>query len=268
LFKLPLEDGAMFPIQSADLTGDGEAWALRGSAKPRIYLVSDVRLFRDGLQASLESRSDVQLVGCSNAFDAPFQLEAARPDVTLIDLSTRLSLALPKRMRLALPNLRFVAFAVVDVDAEVLACAEAGVCAYVAQDGSIDDLVNAAFKAIDGEFACPPRIAALLFRRIADLSITSAGAPTEPLTPRELEVATQVADGLANKEVARRLRMAPATVKNHVHNILQKLSLQRRSQLSARSFCDARATGPRRDFDPHPPGPHGRSTSWPRSYLP
>lgn len=244
----------MSPIQSSVFT---QAGALRALATPRIFLISDVQLFRDGLQVGLESRSDVQLVGCSNAFYAPLQMEAALPDVALVDLSTRSNLALPKRMRNALPNLRFVAFAVVEVDAEVLACAEAGICAYVGQGGSIDELVDAVFKAINGEFVCSPRITALLLRRIADLSIDSADMPNELLTPRELEVAIQVAYGLANKEIARRLRVAPATVKNHVHNILQKFNLHRRSQLAARNIGDARAMSLRGDSDRHPVGLRG-----------
>ena len=130
-------------------------------------------------------------------------------------------------------DLRTVAFAVADVEADVLACAEAGISGYVAEDGSAEDLVAAVLRAVNGELVCPPRIAALLFARVAALSDRTFRAPAEPLTPREREIADLVASGLPNKSIACELSLAPATIKNHVHNILQKLSLQRRGELAA-----------------------------------
>jgi DNA-binding NarL/FixJ family response regulator len=90
-------------------------------------------------------------------------------------------------------------------------------------------------------------VAALLFQRLAALS-PNAAAPHEPLTPREQEIASFVARGLPNKLIARRLRLAPATIKNHVHNILQKLGLQRRGELAVRQFAIVRQPQAERAF--------------------
>jgi DNA-binding NarL/FixJ family response regulator len=91
--------------------------------------------------------------------------------------------------------------------------------------------------ALKGELRCSPRTAALLFSRLATLS---AERPTEDavtvLTPREREIAVLIACNLTNKEIARRLRLCPATVKNHVHNILQKLNIHRRRDISGLRF--------------------------------
>lgn len=207
------------------------------ASTPRVYIVSDVRLFREGLWSSLLGETRINLVGTSSA-DSIDAIVRMRPDVLLLDFAARGSLRLPCRTRLLLPSLRVVAFAVAEAEADVLACAEAGICGYVAQDGSADDLVVAVLSAVGGELVCPPRIAALLFQRLATLSARSPEPGQEPLTLREREIAELVARGLANKAIARELRLAPATIKNHVHNILQKLSLQRRGEI-ARSYLDA-----------------------------
>lgn len=117
---------------------------------------------------------------------------------------------------------------------EVVAAAEAGACGYVAHDRSIGDLVAAVERAARGEVVCPPRIVGCLFRRIGSLA-SERGEPAgfAELTAREREVIELVGQGLSNKEIARRLGIRLATVKNHVHNSLGKLGVRRRSAVAA-----------------------------------
>jgi DNA-binding NarL/FixJ family response regulator len=130
-----------------------------------------------------------------------------------------------------------VAVALAEREADVIACAEAGICAYVPQSGTVEDLVEAMTRSLNGELICPPRIAALLFDRVASLStIRLPGEDEKALTTREREIAGLIARGLQNKEIARRLCLGNATVKNHVHNILQKLRIQRRNDIFGRRF--------------------------------
>ncbi len=92
-------------------------------------------------------------------------------------------------------------------------------------------------RALGGELFCPPRIAALLFNRLATLAADRSPGPlSEPLTRREREIAGLIAAGLQNKEIARRLGLGSTTVKNHVHNILQKLNIKRRREIIGRRF--------------------------------
>src|SRR5207253_904968 len=133
--------------------------------------------------------------------------------VLLLDLAARDSLTIPRRAQQVLPTLRVVAFAVAEVEKNVLACAEAGISGYVAQDGSVEELVTAVLRALKGEVLCSPQIAALLFKRIATLSSSRSTAPAPadaPLIPREREIAALVACNLPNKEIARRLCLGPA----------------------------------------------------------
>jgi two-component system, NarL family, nitrate/nitrite response regulator NarL len=204
------------------------------ASPPRAYIVSEVRLYREGLITSLSRQQGLVVVGAGTRSDALDQLGRLKPDVMLLDVASRESLGLPRLARRLVPQLHVIAFAVAEVEADVLACAEAGFCGYVAQDGSVEDLVGAVRCAISGELVCSPRIASLLFSRLGHLStpgtITTVGGQ---LTPREREIAALVACGLSNKEVARRLGVSGATIKNHVHNILQKLNLQRRGEIAA-----------------------------------
>lgn len=204
-----------------------------GEGPPRLYIVSEIRLYREGLIGSLSRQDRVLLVGAGGHADALDQLDGARPDVLLLDVTAPNSLTLPRRARLLAPRLRFVAFAVAEAEANVLACAEAGFSGYIPQDGSIDDLVDAVRRSISGELLCPPRIASSLFNRVGSLAIAGEAAPVAArLTRREREISALVVIGLANKEIARRLGLSGSTIRNHMHNILQKLKLQRRGELA------------------------------------
>jgi DNA-binding NarL/FixJ family response regulator len=173
------------------------------------------------------------MVGAGGSGDFPDRISALRPDVLLLDVAARDSLTIPRRAQQILPDVRVVAFAVADVDQNVLACAEAGISGYVTQEGSSEDLVAAILSALRGELACSPRIAGLLFSRMAALcNRQPRGFADAPLTPREREIAAMVARSMRNKEIARYLRLGPSTVKNHVHNILQKLNIHRRADVA------------------------------------
>lgn len=203
------------------------------SARPRLYLVSDVRLYREGLVARLAPQGRLSVLGAGGSADAIARIAILRPEVVLLDIAARDSLNIPHRAKEILPTIKIIAFAVAETEEHVLACAEAGISGYVPQDGSVEDLEDAVLRSLRGELVCPPHIAALLFGRLAAVSRERAGAPAnDPLTPREREVAGLVALNLPNKEIARRLRLGPATIKNHVHNILQKLDIHRRGDIA------------------------------------
>jgi two-component system nitrate/nitrite response regulator NarL len=214
----------------------------RPGAGVRVYIASDVRLYREGLLASLSRQCLLEVVGAGSLAVTLRQLVEMRPDVLLLDLMAKGSLLLPRQAQLVIPALRVVAFAVAEVESDVLACAEAGICGYIAQDASGVDLAAAVARAMRGELACSPRISGLLYRRVGELSTARPRSLSDaPLTRREREVAGLVSEGLSNKEIARRLRLGNPTVKNHVHNILQKLDVHRRGQI--RGTLESRPQG-------------------------
>ena len=116
----------------------------------------------------------------------------------------------------------------------MLPLAEAGIAGWVTREASVDDLRATVASAAAGEAVFSPRLAASLLRRVAALaSERRVGAQATPLTRRQREILALIDEGLSNKEIARRLSIEVATVKNHVHNILEKLEVTRRAEAAA-----------------------------------
>lgn len=198
----------------------------------RLLIGASIRLYLEGLAYSLRRFSELEVVGlASTRHDLLARLGDARPDVVLLDRTMPDSLSLIAEVRGTHPAVQVVALGVEEDAPDVLACAEAGATAYVARDASIEDLVTTIARARDDQLVCSPRMTSALFRRLATLA---AARPDDTsavqLTGREVQVARLLDDGLSNKEIAARLGIGVATVKNHVHNLLEKLSVRRRGE--------------------------------------
>jgi two-component system nitrate/nitrite response regulator NarL len=116
----------------------------------------------------------------------------------------------------------------IDRTDDVVAIVEAGVAGYVPKEASVADLVSTLECVSRGEMPCSPRVAAGLSRRIAELAPDLDSLQRTSLTVRERQVLALVADDLSNKEIAQRLCIEVTTVKNHVHNMLEKLQVPTR----------------------------------------
>jgi len=208
----------------------------------RVLVVADIRLFREGLAEMLRAEPEIEVVAtAAGADEAVRALRELDPDVALVDMAIPDNKWLVRALVAAVPGACIVALAVPEIEREVLACAEVGVAGYVTRDGSIEDVVAAVESAARGEILCSPRMAARLFQRVATLALERSPNIESRLTTRELEILDLIDQGLSNKEIARRLTIQLSTVKNHVHNILEKLNVSRRSEAAAR----ARAARPR-----------------------
>jgi DNA-binding NarL/FixJ family response regulator len=212
----------------------------------RILIVAEVRLFREGLALMLDAEPDFHVTAtASSAEEAVHAVRDTTPDVALVDMAIRGNASLVRALVAAVPDTRVVALAVPEIEREVLACAEAGVAGYVTRDASVKDVVAAVESAARGEVLCSPRMVATLFDRIAALALERSPVSVESrLTARELEILDLIDQGLSNKEIARRLTIGLSTVKNHVHNILDKLNVNRRGDAVARRR-EAQFTFPR-----------------------
>ncbi len=142
-------------------------------------------------------------------------------------------------------SLPVIALGVPDVEEHVLACAEAGAAGYLPKPGSFADLLTVMQSVARGETVCSPRIAATLLRRVAMLAAAQEPDPRPArLTPREREVLALIEQGLPNKAIARTLSIEVRTVKNHVHNILDKLQVGGRGEAAALARGVLGATSP------------------------
>lgn len=216
--------------------------ASRASATPlRVAVATDVCVYGEGLAATLSSRPETEVVATAGSLAEALELLLrARPDVLLLDLALPGAGEVVRAARDARPETKVVALAISDTEQGVLACAEAGVWGYVARDASVDDLVGRLLAVARGELTCAPAITASLFRHVGELARRGPPADACALTPREREVLALVSEGLSNKEISRRLSIGLSTVKNHVHNLLEKLNVPRRGAAAARLRPDDR----------------------------
>jgi DNA-binding NarL/FixJ family response regulator len=203
----------------------------------RLFVVSGVRLVRESLVRSLRRRrlADIALVGCAGFPESQSAgLSELRPDVVLVDLINPEGSAAAQMIRLLSPTSKLVAFSVADTVEDVFSCAAAGFSGYVTREAGVDDLLRAVRAARDGQMTCSPHIAAALFNQLADrLAPPKSANGGSVLTARERQVLTLSDEGWSNKEIGRRLQISPATVKNHIHSILQKLKADRRGKAAA-----------------------------------
>jgi two-component system nitrate/nitrite response regulator NarL len=199
----------------------------------RVAVVAEVCLYREGIANCLALRRETEVVATAGQrLDALDLLRRTHPDVLLLDLATPGAAEIVREARGAT---RVVALAITETADGVLACAESGVCGYVTRDASMEDLVRTLQAVARDELVCPPSIAASLFRHVGELASRRDGAQApDALTPREREVVALIGQGLSNKEISRRLTIGLSTVKNHVHNVLEKLHVSRRSAAAAR----------------------------------
>ena len=118
---------------------------------------------------------------------------------------------------------------------EVIRCGRAGFAGYVARDASIETLCNSISEIVAGRLTCPPEISGGLLRALFHKDPGPDGADLElALTRRESEVLELLGQGFSNKEIANKLCLSVATVKHHVHHVLEKLNLERRAQAMRR----------------------------------
>lgn len=203
----------------------------------RIALLVDVRLFRDGLVRVLSAVDELEVVAAGPVTESGFAvIEAAHPDVVMLEASAAREPAFVRTILTVLPASKVIAFAIGDDEQDAILCAEAGVAGYVSREASIEELVAIVLRVQHGEFPCTPRVAALLARRVSSLAAARVPAVSIPaLTPREREVLRLIDQGFSNKEIAKRLGIGVSTVKNHVHNILDKTHTSGRGEAAART---------------------------------
>jgi two-component system, NarL family, nitrate/nitrite response regulator NarL len=208
----------------------------------RVFIVSDVRLYREGLSALLGRMGHIAVVGAAgNPDEGAARVRDLQPDVVLLDAGAGRNVAAAHDIIGSTPNARVVALAAPEVEEDIIALAEAGVLGYVTRDESLDDLVMTIESVARDEMACSPWMATILVRRVQALA-AERPRPTQRLTAREAEILDLIAKGLSNKEIGARLHIEVTTVKNHVHNILEKLGVSRREEAVARTRSSSPGT--------------------------
>ncbi len=193
----------------------------------RILIADDHSVVRQGLRMFLGLDPDLEIIG--EAADGAEALKLARqlqPDVVLMDLLMPVmdGISATAAIRRELPDTEVVAMTSVLEDATVVGAVRAGAIGYLLKDTQAEDLCRAIKAAAAGQVQLSPQAAARLMREVR------APESPEALTERETEVLILLAQGQANKEIARNLNIGEKTVKTHVSSILAKLNVPSRTQ--------------------------------------
>jgi DNA-binding NarL/FixJ family response regulator len=197
-----------------------------------IIVLTPVRLFGDGLGACFGGRPDISVLEVVNDLAALRDAMAAHAaDIVLVDVTQGIELFDLRALATQWPNVALVALGLHERKQDVIQCGRLGFTGYVARDASVAKLCAALSEIAAGRLSCPPEISSGLLRALFREDAPVAGPVTElALTRREMEVLDLLGEGLSNKEIGNQLCLSVATVKHHVHNVLDKLKLSRRAE--------------------------------------
>jgi DNA-binding NarL/FixJ family response regulator len=199
-----------------------------------VFLVDDHAMFRSGVRAELGE--SVQLVGeAGTVADAIAGIRSTRPDVVLLDvhMPDGGGLAVLAGVANDVPDTRFLALSVSDAAEDVIAVIRAGARGYVTKTISATELTDAVRRVAEGDVVFSPRLAGFVLDAFRDAPVAPSVDPDlDQLTPREREVLRLLARGYAYKEIAAELYISIKTVETHASNVLRKLQLSSRHQLT------------------------------------
>ena len=202
-----------------------------------IIVLTPVRVLGDGLVACFQQRSDICVTAVLDDLSAVRErLSNEKVDLILVDVTQGIDLYDVRSLAVDFPAVSLVALGLAELRHEVVQCGRAGFSSYVARNASVDALASALCDVIEGRLVCPSEISGGLLRALSQSSdaATETTCSEEMLTRRENEVLQLIGHGMSNKEIARELCLSVATVKHHVHKVLEKLRLARRTQAMQR----------------------------------
>jgi two-component system nitrate/nitrite response regulator NarL len=208
-----------------------------------LFLICRTRLYRDAILDLLNRRQGIVAAGCgcAHADEAIALVRAAAPDVVLLDTGPPASLVLAGHLVRAVPDARILGFGVEDLPASVIACANAGLQGYVPYTASTAELADVARRVAAGETVCSADIGVQLFRHLRHVALGASSPPSDlGLTSRQRQILGLIEQGLSNKQIAQQLSLGTSTVKNHVHELLGRMGVGRRTEAAARVRSETR----------------------------
>lgn len=209
--------------------------------RTKILLVDDHALFRVGMRNILEREPDFDIVGEADDVRSAFDLSAEQtPDIVLMDLSLPPPGGIEgtQRIKREVPSAGIVVLATEEDEDSLFDAIKAGAAAFILKDVGPDDLVTIIRRVSAGEYLindkvfAKPSVASRVLKEFRELAVYGQEAAPifAPLSPREVEILDNIAQGMTNKQVAYALSISEQTVKNHMSSILRKLSVNDRTQ--------------------------------------
>ena len=202
----------------------------------QITLCDANRLFCESLCSALNAVTELRIIAiATNKEELLSKLVQQPSDVVLLEAALPPEPVAVELTRLILsyfPNTKIVILGSPDTLSNVLNCIEAGASGYVSKGESLQGLAQALQQSVLGEMPISTDLTVVAFSRLAELSRRSGKIEMleSTLTLREIKVVKLIAEGQTNKQIAECLSLSVHTVKNHVHNILEKLAIRTRAE--------------------------------------
>lgn len=208
----------------------------------RVLIVDDQALFREGLETLLSIHQDIRVVGqATNGQEAVDLASSLHPDVVLMDIQMPVlnGVGATRRLKQSLPNCRVIALTTFDDNETIFDALRAGAVGYMLKDVESAQLAEAIRLTARGDSILESSVAVKVFNEFSHATSLPAHPHShslpEPLSEREIEVLSLVAQGLSNREIAARLFISPGTAKTHIHNLCGKLGAQNRTEAAIRA---------------------------------
>ncbi len=208
--------------------------------KIRIILIEDHTLTRIGLKTALEESTVLELVGESDSGEQGVKLSSElEPDVVLMDLGLPgiNGIEATRLIKQSNPDIKVLILTSHDSESDVINSIEAGADAYCMKDINPSRLISIVEGVADGGVWFDKEAAKSVLKHLEyEKKNPSANEEASPLTARELEILQLLADGLNNADIAKQISVSQYTVKAHICNILQKLSVDDRTGAVAKAM--------------------------------
>lgn len=204
--------------------------------KIKVMVIDEQALFRAGVRQALSQQPDLEVLECDPTENPLERIEATLPDVALLgsDLSTLSGIELGRKISQYYPNTKVIVLSPDPNDQELFEVIKTAAAACMSKKASGDELASTIRRAARGEYPINeslmtrPVVAKQVLNQFRGFSKTMP-AVAAPLTRRETQILTYVAEGNSNKEIARILSISEQTIKNHVSAILRKLNANDRA---------------------------------------
>jgi two-component system response regulator DegU len=204
--------------------------------KVKVMIIDEQAIFRTGVRQALSEYSDLEILECDPAQNALETIETNLPDVVLLgsDLTSLSGIDLGRKIAQYYPNTKVIVLSPEPSDEELFEVIKTAAAGCLSKKATADELANTIRRVKSGEYPINeslmsrPRIAKQVLNQFRGFTKTMEGVAA-PLTRRETQILTYVAEGNSNKEIARILSISEQTIKNHVSAILRKLNANDRA---------------------------------------
>jgi DNA-binding NarL/FixJ family response regulator len=210
--------------------------------KIRLLLIEENRLLRDGIMAILKPHKDIDAIATSGeGKDHLLNIQKSKPDIVLLELGLRSqkNLQFVDIVKRDFSKAKIIVMDLSPVHADILKYVKAGANGFILKEASLNDFLTTIRAVAEGSNVLPPLLVNSLFTQIVEHAIKEGSTYVKEaarMTKREQEVITLLSQGMSNNEIGSKINISTFTVKSHIHNIMEKLSLHTRLELANYSY--------------------------------